>query len=436
MTVKWLKISVFVLMLSFASTASAWDGLIPIAEQPFSDNCNSEDTNSGCALDRVNYASPNYEFISPIQAEGGKIKQIKLYLRKHTTNYTTSSCRPVIKIWDTYGNENEPGHYWLSTYANAPISSWTTVNSEDYTEVTFAFATSSTFTFGGQYSLKGMDFATDYGYCTNELSSTTHAELNSGSWKYRIYVGEDNSTNWVEFSNLSLRNNITVQDFTHWDTTVNLIYGNYPHGENRSYYVEVNWGSSTTTMTNVNRSSNQNITIYPVNEFKEVTKTPTTSPGSTIYAYPKLFEVLDGVATQKATGTIIRIYIAEGNITTLPGVTEEFLRTYTGPNKFRTIFQKKFPFEYAFQMYDIYDYLQTASTTASFTELSLTMPAIAQLKNATTTFKFFSKVEMFKLLPESTWNVLKTLQGAGLVFLTFMYFFHRIKSFRHGGETD
>lgn len=114
-------------------------------------------------------------------------------------------------------------------------------------------------------------------------------------------------------------------------------------------------------------------------------------------------------------------------------------------NDFLSMVSNKFPFAYMLQIYNIFNGLSNEQHAASLTPVTLTMflpngnhisaTSTQNGGNALTALPVtvISQDEMYKIMPKSTWDELKLLEGAAIIIGTAFYFFHRIKNWKHGG---
>lgn len=112
-------------------------------------------------------------------------------------------------------------------------------------------------------------------------------------------------------------------------------------------------------------------------------------------------------------------------------------------NAFLQMLQNKFLFAYAMQIYNIFSGLANENNNASLTPIALTM----YLPNGSTvtptstlnggaaltgvSLPIISQEEIFKILPKPTWDLIKELEGAGMIIGTAWLIWGRIKSYRH-----
>ena len=115
-------------------------------------------------------------------------------------------------------------------------------------------------------------------------------------------------------------------------------------------------------------------------------------------------------------------------------------------NDFLLMLQNKFPFAYAMQILNIFNGLANENTTASLAPVTLSfyLPNGSPV-NATTTVhggaaltalpvEIINQDEMYKIMPKPTWDFLKVLEGAAMIFGTAWAIWGRIKSWKHGNS--
>lgn len=97
------------------------------------------------------------------------------------------------------------------------------------------------------------------------------------------------------------------------------------------------------------------------------------------------------------------------------------------PLSLRGIFGDRLPFAYFFAMYDLFYSMSTSSGTDLATS-SLIFPAISELNNATITIPFIDRYKLFSIVPEATFNSIRSLFSACLYVILLFYFYRRFRS--------
>lgn len=266
--------------------------------------------------------------------------------------------------------------------------------------------------------------------------------INNSGTLYPAYAinGGFVGNNSVSFQTPQMADGFSSSDFQYWDTCQNIVSGGSSTSGSAGYNVTAHYGTSTTSMTSTDSflDSIGYAPIYslPVSECTTIQKKATSTPG-TYYAYLTLdkhsaFTGDIGIATS----TIIKFEITAGTSVFTPGTLNlsSVCSTADIVDPVKKAFGCKIPFVYIYQMADIFSSLAATTTDATFTELSLTFPAITVLKNATFTIPFFSKTEILQILPQTTWDFMKALEGAGVVIAFGFLFFHRISGFWHPSD--
>jgi hypothetical protein len=101
----------------------------------------------------------------------------------------------------------------------------------------------------------------------------------------------------------------------------------------------------------------------------------------------------------------------------------------------RNAFQNKAPFVYFYQIYDLVQGMDNKSSSTPFQTVTFVIPT----STATSTMVFsksiqlplISQAEIFTILPQSTWNIIKQLWGALIVVGMFYYIFKRWTTMWH-----
>lgn len=403
-------------------------GATMLYQQDSIDSCTSNEVNDACFTTHSNYNSYQ-SFVFPT---GGYVNTARMKLRKDADHaYKDATCVTKLGLRDSNGS----WHFSTTGFTNQGITS----SNDSYTDVLFTWSGADLVNLSNT-SITAFGFPTGWSNCDNENGIVMHAENSSGDWYAILETSNDASVNYVDWNSPQFFNGMQTADFQNWWVVANIVNGASSSSGSNGYYVVVHSGTSTSSMNTLDSTMDTvgKIPIYslPLNDSVMIAKSATTAPDTTLYAYATLHRLNSSGSTEQiATSSVISIKITAGELVLEPG-TPNYPKEYTGTDKYRKIFQKKFPFEYVYQMVDLVDVLSSTTTSATFTELSLTFPAIQQLNNATTSIPFFSKTEMLKILPMGTWDFVRTIEGAFVILMTGFYFLNRIKSFQHGGDEN
>lgn len=267
-----------------------------------------------------------------------------------------------------------------------------------------------------------------------------YTDTNTSTYPALSFNEQTNTAQGVWFQTPQYADGFISPDFSTWWACIRVTSGDY--GAGVGYNIKVHYGASTSTMTTVDDIA----TDYgwsPINELPKyqcpyIGKNATSSPG-TYYAYlTGERRSASGTVTGIATSTTITFHITEGQRRVYVA-DQTYNKDYEGQDRYRQLLQKKFPFEYFYQVSDIIDIISEESTNATFTTLSLTASIPTGINAsytpsfATVSMPFFDKAEIFKVLPESSWTLISQIQSAGLIIGTVWYVFGRIKSYKQGG---
>jgi len=255
-----------------------------------------------------------------------------------------------------------------------------------------------------------------------------------------VYNGY-NRQNSVRFQTPQYQSGFSSADFKNWWTCVAIWDGDV--GGNIGYDVEVDSGTSTSTLTTVDKISDDSFGYLPIYKLPVSecplgpAKTASSTPGQ-YYAIAKLFRHSPSGNTQIATSSLITYYITSGKQIDSVKIPNVATSTSAQPDEFRAILAGKFPFAYVYELYDIGYGLstQTNTSTATLSPLSIIVPHNSTMNNATITISVYDQNTLYSIAPPSFWSTLRTWDGYAMIIGVLFYGFYRLKSLGHnsGGK--
>jgi hypothetical protein len=252
-----------------------------------------------------------------------------------------------------------------------------------------------------------------------------------------IFNGGDVAS--VAFENPPFYDNFSSPDFANWWINVNIPTNSVPT-TTTGWFINVNIGTSTP----YGVSTDSSASIFGVFPFGGVYGNSVSSTGylinktssTTIGSYEAVASIYDQSNNLLATSSVLNFTITPGLQQLVPNnnfPTNSSTPEYTA---YENLLGNKVPFVYIFQILSMAQELDSTSTVSSGSTLSLTFPSFSQLHNSTTSIPFLDFSYFTTLLPSADWDTIRELDGDAEVIATAFYFFNRLKSFRHGGDSD